>query len=93
MLKTEIPKYYVVLNGQTTEEIARAFSLPPSLLVRENNLKEEVYAGQILSIPNIRGNLYKVKMGDTKELLCGSEESFEKKNGTKILFPGQTVLL
>ena len=93
MLKTEIPRYYIVKPSQTVEQIARAFSLPPSLIVSCNGLKEQPHVGQILRIPKARGNLYTVRLGDTKELLSGSKEAFEKKNGTHLLYPGQRVFL
>ena len=93
MLKTEIPKYYKVKLGQTVEKIAQAFCLPPSLLVKENALKSQPYEGQILKIPQTRGNLYTVRLGDDKTLLCGSEENFKKKNGTDLLYPYQNVFL
>ncbi len=93
MLKMQIPKYYQVKKGQTIAKIAEAFCLPPTLIVRENRLKEEVFEGQILQIPEVRGNLYSVRIGDDKNLLCGSEEKFREKNGTNLLFPYQNIFL
>lgn len=89
----KIPKYYQVKSGQTLVKIAEFFSLPPTLIVKENNLKEEVYEGQILRMPKAQGNLYVVCLGDSKKLLCGSEENFQKKNGTNLLFPYQKIFL
>lgn len=89
----QIPKYYQVKKGQTIERIAERFSLPPSLLVKENGLKQQVYAGQILRIPIVSGNLYTVKLGDDKTLVCGNEENYRKKNGTELLYPYQKIFL
>ncbi len=80
-------------EGQTLEGIAEYFSLSPYLLAAENGLNAPLRTGQILKIPNERGNLYTVKEGDTKELLCGSEENFRKKNGTDIFYIGMRVIL
>ena len=89
----QIPKYYQVKKGQTIERIAERFSLPPTLIVKENGLKQQVYAGQILRIPIVRGHLYAVKLGDDKTLVCGNEENYRKKNGTELLYPYQKIFL
>lgn len=93
MLKLEIPEFYKVRDGQTLKEIAAAFSVSERLLIKENRLTEEVQKGQILHIPEERGNAYTVRAGDTKTLLCGSEENYEKRNGTAIFYPGMKVVL
>ena len=87
------PEYYRVKKGQTLQEIANAFHLPPRVLAYKNGLFEEPRAGQILYIPPACGNLYTVRGGESKALLCGSKENFEKKNCTKLLYPAQVVLL
>ena len=93
MLKTVIPGFYKVKKGQTVKDVAAAFSLPESALVGCNGLRCELYEGQILRIPALRGNLYTVCAGDTKTLLSGSDENFERKNMTGLLYPGMKVLL
>ena len=93
MLTILIPQFYKVKRGQTLKEIAGAFRLPESVLIGYNALKEEVKEGQILQIPALTGNLYTVRAGDTKTLLSGSEENFEKKNMTALLYPGMKVFL
>ncbi len=93
MLKTERKKYYKVKEGQTLQEIARYFSVSPYLLARENELTAPPYTGQILQIPVEGGNYYHAKEGDSKALLCGSEEKYFRKNGTDILYIGMTVVL
>lgn len=92
-LRLEIPKFYKVKEGQTLEEIAATFRLPPALLVFENALKSEVGAGEVLKIPEPNGNLYTVQAGDTKLLLSGGEENFRRKNGTDLLYPEMKVFL
>lgn len=93
MLKIEIPRYYKVKQGQTVREIAEAFAMPPSLIVKENSLLQEAEEGQILLIPRDRGNLYTVKIGESKTLLCGSAENYERKNGTSVFYPYQKIFL
>ena len=93
MLRLEIPRYYKVKKGQTIEEIAKVFQLSAYLLVKENALKSEPFAGQMLKIPTQRGNVYTAKAGDNKALLCGSAERYEKVNGTDILYIGMRVIL
>ncbi len=93
MLKAEHRKIYRVQAGQTLKEIACFFGVSEFLLAKCNHLNAPPKAGQILFIPNERGNAYVVKAGDTKALLCGSVENFERKNGTDILYLGMRVIL
>ena len=87
------PQLYRVKRGQTLEEIARAFGVPTSLLASRNSLTSAPEAGQVLFIPSGRGNLYTVRGGESKTLLCGSPERFKERNGTARLYIGQTVWL
>lgn len=81
MLKKERRGWYQVKTGQSLKQIAEYFSVSAWALARENGLKEEVYAGQILCIPPTEGNAYTIREGDDKSLLCGSEEEYNRKNG------------
>ena len=91
MLKIKRVKFYKVKGGQTIEEIATVFSVSAWLLVKENGLTAQPYAGQILTIPNETGNLYTVQPGDTKGLLCGGGEEYKQKNGTDVFYIGMRV--
>ena len=93
MLRLQQRKFYQVKVGQSLKEIAKAFCVSEFLLAKCNGLKSPPFAGQILLIPEARGNAYTVKAGDSKALLCGSVENFERKNGTDILYPGMRVIL
>ncbi len=75
------------------EAVAAYFSLSPYLLARENALSAPLRAGQILRIPDKRGNAYVVREGDTKALLCGSEERYEERNGTSLFYLGMRIIL
>lgn len=87
------PTYYRVKRGQTISSIAKMYGLPPRLLAAHNRLEREAEAGQVLEIPKREGNLYVVRGGESKTLLCGSPERFEEKNGTACFYIGQTVVL
>lgn len=88
-----MPEFYRVKKGQTLREIAFTFRIPPCVLARENELCEEVHEGQVLKIPKCRVNLYTVRGGESKTLLCGSKENFEQRNRTKCLYPTQVIVL
>ena len=92
MLKIEYKKLHKVSNGETLEKIALVYRLPVRDIVKENRLSGEVWVGQVLVLPDRQGDLYTVQAGDSKSLLCGSKENYEKKNG-KSLYPGLKVWL
>ncbi len=75
------------------EQIAAYFSVSPYLLARENGLQAPPYAGQILRVPDEKGNAYTVREGDTKALLCGSEERYFSLNGTEVFYVGMKVII
>lgn len=93
MLSLDIPKFYQAQAGQGVREIAKAFCVSEFALVKENNLKREIQIGQIIKIPSERGNEYFVKENESKILLCGSEENFQKKNKTSCFYPQMRVIL
>lgn len=93
MLKTEKCHYYKIKEGQTLLGIAEYFSVSEWLLVKENELKAPLRAGQLIVIPKETGNRYIVREGDTKELLCGSEEAYLRKNGTDVFYIGMRVII
>ena len=93
MLKLRNVEYYKVKKGQTIEEIAEFFCVAERNIVLLNGLCEAISEGQIIKIPKERGNRYTVREGDTKILLCGSEESYFKKNGTDVFYIGMRIVL
>ena len=92
-LQSLTPDFYRVKSGQNLMRIAAAFSVPVCRLARENGLTEEPRAGQVLKIPRECGNIYRVRGGESRTLLCGSKENFLSRNGTAALFPAQKVFL
>lgn len=93
MLKTEFLQFYTVKEGQGIEEIAAYFSVSPYLLARLNGLSAPLKKGMLLKIPNARGNAYRVREGDSKALLCGSDENFLQRNGTEAFYIGMHIIL
>ena len=91
-LQTENRQFYKVKAGQTVKTLAWEAGVSEYLLVKENSLKAELFEGQIIRLPH-KGNLYTVKAGDSKRLLCGSEEQFASKNGTDIFYPAMRAVL
>ncbi|MBQ9729833.1 MAG: LysM peptidoglycan-binding domain-containing protein [Clostridia bacterium] len=85
--------YYKVKKGQTLGGIAAHFSCPERLIVQENGLKEEVFEGQVLKLPQARANLYTARAGDEKTLLSGTESAYNEKNGVHPPYPGQKIYL
>ena len=83
--------FYRVKRGQSLADIACAFGYPPRLLAARNGLTKEVEEGQLLLLPKEEGNLYTVRGGESKTLLCGSPAHFEKRNGTVWLYPTQVI--
>lgn len=92
-LKLQETGFYRVKKGQSLSAIASVFRVPPRVLAAFNGLTGEPHEGAVLSIPPDRRNLYVVRGGESKSLLCGSAENFESRNHTKWLYPGQIVWL
>lgn len=85
-------KSYRVKRGQTLAEIAETFRVPLRLLAAYNRLEKEAEEGAVLLLPP-SGDLYTVRGGENKTLLCGSPARFVEKNGTECLYPGQQISL
>ncbi|MBQ8685758.1 MAG: LysM peptidoglycan-binding domain-containing protein [Clostridia bacterium] len=92
-LQLKTPRYYKVKRGQTVREIAAAFCVAERALVKCNALTGEPCAGELLRIPDTKGNAYTVKEGDNKALLSGGDTAYERKNGTAALYLGMRVIL
>ncbi|MBR2330206.1 MAG: LysM peptidoglycan-binding domain-containing protein [Clostridia bacterium] len=93
MLTIKIARYYKVKKGQKVKDVAEAFCVAERAIIRENDLTEEPYEGQVLRIPTTRGNVFTACEGQSKALLCGSDKRYAEKNGTDILYPGMRVIL
>ncbi len=92
-LELEQKTYYRLKKGQSLADVANAYGVPPRVLAAFNELKEEPREGRVLELPAERRNLYVVRGGESKAMLCGSDENFEERNRTKLLYIGQIVWL
>ena len=90
MLKLGIGQLYKVKGGQKLEEVASECATTVFAIVHRNGLKEELYDGQLIFLPE-PANVYVVQAGDTKQLLCGGDAEFFQKNGTDVFYPGMRV--
>lgn len=86
-------RYYRVKRGQTLALIAETFRIPAPVLARENALTSDVEEGQVIIVPAVRRDVYCVRGGESKTLLCGSAARFSELNATACLYPGQIILL
>lgn len=93
MLKLERPQFYKLTKNTDLKTVAAAFFLTESALIEENGLKAPPEAGEILAIPAPKGNLYTVCEGESKTLLCGSAENYDRLNGSLPPYPGKKVFL
>lgn len=76
-------EYYRVKEGQSLFDVANAFQVPPTLLIKTNALTHW-QAGLVLRMP-MGGKLSPVRAGDTLEALGGRE--FCVKNATELIYP------
>lgn len=85
------------MQGETVFSIAQKFSIPPTLIVKENDLKEEVSCGDILLLESFCGKTYKVKPFDTIKSVAQkfgvSEEHIIENNGVSYLFYGLIIYI
>ena len=93
MLKKQNNKWHKTQVGQSLKSIASYYSVSERLLVARNRLTGEPYVGQMLEIPKETGHSYTVRAGDTKALLCGSEEAYFCRNGTDVFYIGMRIIL
>ena len=87
--------FYRVMQGESVLSIAQKFSIPPTRIVKENCLKEEVSCGDLLLLESFCGKTYKVKPFDTIKSVAQkfgvSEEYIIEKNGVSYLFYGLII--
>ncbi len=92
MLKIGDLQFYKVKRGDTIQGLCGQLPTTMYALIAENGLRDEIKEGDILRLPPA-ANLYTVQAGDTKALLCGSEEGYHQRNGTSVFYLGMRVCL
>lgn len=89
--------FYRVNGGDSVLSLAAKFHVPPAVIVKENNLKEEIREGDVLFICGARGNAYTVQPFDTIESVAArfnvEEERLKELNGVDYIFYGLEVLI
>ena len=89
--------FYRVEEGETVFSIANKFSIPPSLLIKDNLLNSEVSAGDLLIVRPPLNRLYKVRPEDTilsiSKRFNISEEEILINNCIPYIFYGLTIVL
>lgn len=86
---------YRAEEGDGVFLLAKKFNCPPSRIIADNNLKEQVKKGELLIISKGEYPLYKVAAGETAQDVCSrfnvSESEFLAENKITYLFAGQLV--
>lgn len=84
--------FYRVGQGETVLSLSQKFSIPVCILIKDNALKEEILAGDLLLIKQEQGKTYMVKPTDTLESVCNkfciNENELLEKNGVSYIFYG-----
>ena len=82
--------FYRVNEGESVLSVSAKFNVSTAKLIKDNNLKCELYPGQLLYVERTEKNVYVVKPTDTLLSIARrfgvSEEEILEKNKVKYLF-------
>ncbi len=89
--------FYRVNEGETLFSVCEKLGVPPVVVIKENNLKQEVAAGDILYIEQGDYYIYKVTPFDTAKSIAQkfniSEEKLLSDNSVSYVFYGLSVII
>ena len=89
--------FYRVKQGDTVISLSKKFSVPIGVLIYENNLKRDVFEGDVLFVPKMMGKPYIIKANDNAKTLakefCVSEEELLYKNKSPYFFYGEIIYI
>ena len=89
--------FYRVSDGETILSISQKIGVPVHLIIKTNNLKQEVSEGDLLYIEKQDGTLYKVQPFDTAQLVAEKfgvdKTALLEKNGVNYLFYCLTIII
>ncbi len=89
--------FYRIDKGDTVISVSRAFNVPASLVICDNNLIKEVSEGDLIVIKKREERLYSVGLTDTSKSVaqkfCMSEEEFLKINKVPYIYYGMIVIV
>ena len=91
-------KFFVrVEENQTVLSIANKFCIPATYLIKQNGLKKEISAGDVLFVESTDRTLYRVKPHDTAESIALkfglSPKKILEDNGVLYLFYGLIIMI
>ena len=86
-----------VEKNDTIMSISTKYKVPSSVIIFDNNIKEEIYEGQRLVISNISGTVYKVKPSDSIDIISKkfsiSKEKILSDNKINMVFPFMDIII
>lgn len=89
--------FYRVKEGDTVLSVAKKFSVPFSIIIKENNLTSEISAGDMLYIEQNDCVLYAVKPFETAESVGEkfgvNAQKILLDNGVPYLFYGLNIII
>ena len=87
--------FYSVEEGDTLYLVANKLSVPSISIVKNNNLKRELQAGDLIYVEKDNCTVYKVMPFDTAKSVAKkfgvNEQELLKKNGVEYFFYGLTI--
>lgn len=96
-LQTDSPKFLRVVEGDSLADISKRYNIPEIVLINDNNLKEEIAAGDILILGNYNMRIYKVKLFESVMSICRkfnmTTGEFRQVNGIDYVFCGLNVFV
>ena len=89
--------FYRVNQGETLQSIAKKFNLSPISIIKDNGLKEEIQAGDVLCLIKQNHEIYFAEPFDTFRTIAKkfsvSEELLKDKNPVPYVFYGLGVII
>lgn len=96
-LKVEEKTFYKTRDGDRLSAICEELKVPLSIVSFENRLSGDELYGQVLFVPRMEGEVYRVKAGDTllsiSEKFCVTVESIKSVNHISYVYPSQLILI
>lgn len=89
--------FYRVSSGETIFSVAQKLKIPPAVLIKQNNLKTELQAGDLLFVEKVDAIFYQVKPFETIEEISKKFSLPANKilddNGLSYVFYGISLLI
>jgi LysM repeat protein len=86
-----------VKEGETLASIAADYNVPVSMIIKDNKLCGDIYAGQRLVIGYVKGTIYTVKPQDTLESIAQkfgvAPQKILSDNNIEIIYPFLNIVI